>query len=207
MKAIIFDLDNTLIIWKEEFIFALKNVIKNMNLNLSNDEIKIINNALDSYEYDSLSLSKQELLDYVNQKSGLKLSIDFIDNIVKEQSKCFYKDDKLEKTLSYLSKKYDLFVLSNWFTYTQEKRLENMGILKYFKKVIGADENYMKPDKRSFDIFIKNYNYDSYISVGDSLKNDVLLPISLGIDAIWLTKEKKKGIKTISEIYDLEKIL
>lgn len=207
MKAIIFDLDNTLVIWKEEFIFALKNVINNMNLNLSNDEIKKINNALDSYEYDSLSLSKQELLDYVNQKSGLELSIDFIDNIVKEQSKCFYKDDKLEKTLSYLSKKYDLFVLSNWFTYTQEKRLENMGILKYFKKVIGADENYMKPDKRSFDIFIKNYKYDSYISVGDSLKNDVLLPISLGIDAIWLTKEKKKGIKTISEIYDLEKVL
>ena len=44
-------------------------------------------------------------------------------------------NNEVKNTLKYLSNKYELVVLTNWFTDCQQKRLEKAGILKYFKKV------------------------------------------------------------------------
>ena len=57
-------------------------------------------------------------------------------------------------------------------------------IEKVCKKVYGADINYYKPDKRAFDIILKDYPKEDCISIGDSLENDVKLPISLGMNSI-----------------------
>ena len=40
-----------------------------------------------------------------------------------------------EETLKYLYKKYNLYVFSNWFYEAPLGRLENVGYLKYFKKI------------------------------------------------------------------------
>ena len=108
---------------------------------------------------------------------------------------------------SYLSKKYDLYAVSNWFTKTQSIRLEKMGVLKYFKKIYGADINYYKPDKRVFDDILKDYNKEDCISIGDSLKNDVELPISLGMNALWKTKEKSSKYQTFDDLTELMQLL
>ena len=50
IKRIIFDLDNTLIEWKSEYIFALENTLKELNINYSKDKIKEIDSAIDSYD-------------------------------------------------------------------------------------------------------------------------------------------------------------
>ena len=207
MKAIIFDLDNTLIIWKDEFIMALKKVINEMNLNYSEELIKKIDNAINESEKYYEKLNKEDFLNFINNTCNTNLTMEFVDRLEIEQGNLYYEDKEAVKTIEYLSKKYDLFVVTNWFTKTQSKRLEGMGILKFFKKVYGADINYYKPQKCVFDCILKDYKACNCISIGDSLENDVKLPISLGMDAIWKTNEDVKNYKTIKNISDLMNIL
>lgn len=162
---------------------------------------------IDKNEKDNKYLSKELLLNYLNEQCNLNLDMLFIDNLIKEQGYLYYEDEGVIKTIDYLSKKYDLYVITNWFTITQKNRLNNMGILKYFKEVIGADKNIFKPDKRAFDPILKKYKASDCISVGDTLYNDVLVPISLGMKAIWKTNEIDEKYITITKISELMDIL
>lgn len=207
MKVIIFDIDDTLIEWKKEFIFALKNVLKKMNYNFSDEMINKINKCIDENELCHTKLIKEQLLSYINENCNINLPIKFIENLIEEQKNCVYEDKNLIKTIEYLSKKYELYIVTNWFTETQTARLEKMGILKYFKKVYGADINYFKPDKRSFNVITKSHLPKECISIGDSLENDIVLPISLGMKALWKTDSKSDKYNTFKNIGDLINIL
>jgi FMN phosphatase YigB (HAD superfamily) len=207
MKALIFDIDNTLIMWKDEFIFALTNVVNKMNFGFNKEMIHKIDSAIEDYDDKTDLLTKEGLLNHVNKLCNLDLPIEFVDNLIIEQGNCIYEDQELIDTIEYLSKKYDLFIVSNWFTDTQTSRLERMGIKKYFKNIWCSDNNYEKPDKRSFDCILKDYKNTDCISIGDNLTNDVLLPLSLGMDAIWVTNKETNEYKTVKNVYELKNIL
>ena len=207
MKAIVFDLDNTLIDWKPEFIFALVTVLKDMKYNFSEDIIHKIDNCIDENEKHHQKLSKEELLIFINNNCNLNLPLEFIDKLIEKQKECIYSDRMLVKVIKYLSKKYDLYVVTNWFTETQKGRLDNMGILKYFKEVIGADINYFKPDKKAFDKILEKYKPEECISIGDTLENDVKTPLSLGMKALWKTNEKSTEYTTFSNLEELMALL
>lgn len=207
MKAIIFDVDDTLIEWKKEFIFALKNTLKEINYECSENTILKIDKALNKYEKSTTKYSKENFLKFINDTCNTNLPLDFVDKLIIAQGSCVYDDSKLIDTIEYLASKYDLFVITNWFTETQKTRLKKMGILKYFKEVIGFDKNFIKPHKKSFDIILNNYKYDEYISIGNTLESDILLPISLGMTAYWKTDEISNKYNTFKSIYDLKVIL
>lgn len=207
MKAIIFDIDNTLIELRDEFISSMKDLLLEMNYHFSDEKINEIYRFADEHEKHFEKINKQEFLDFINKNCCTNLTMEFVDRLEIAQGKNVYEDPTLITVIEYLSKKYDLFAISNWFTKTQCIRLENMGVLKYFKKVYGADINYYKPDKRVFDVILKEYKKEDCISIGDSLENDVKLPISLGMHAIWKTKEKSSKYKTFRELTELMQIL
>ena len=207
MKAIIFDVDDTLIKWKKEFISALEKVIKDMNYDFSEELIRKIDSMIDDNEKKNSKLSKELLLNHINKNCNINLPIEFIDRLIKEQGNLFYEDKDLVETIDYLSKKYDLYVITNWFTETQTKRLENMCVAKYFKKIIGADINYFKPNKKTFDIIFRYYEPQDCTYIGDYFPFDVEFPISLGMNAIWKTNEESDEYKTIKTIYELKDIL
>ena len=207
MKAIIFDIDNTLIELRNEYVSSMKDVLIEMNYNFSDAKINQIYKYADEHEKHFSKLNKKELLDYINENCNLNLTIEFIDKLEIKQGNNVYNDPDLIKVIEYLSKKYDLYAVSNWFTKTQSIRLEKMGVLKYFNKIYGADINYYKPDKRVFDVILKDYNKEDCISIGDSLKNDVELPISLGMNALWKTKEKSSKYQTFENLIELMQLL
>lgn len=207
MKALIFDVDNTLIELRSEYVLSVKKVLEDMNYNFSDDIISNIYRFADEHENHFEKINKQELLDYINKNCKINLPIEFIDRLELKQGENVYDDPDLIKVISYLSKKYDLYAVSNWFTKTQSIRLEKMGVLKYFKKIYGADINYYKPDKRAFDVFFKDYKREDCISIGDSLENDVKLPISLGMKALWKTTNKSDEYQTFEKLTDLLQIL
>ncbi len=208
MKAIIFDVDNTLITWDPKYLASVKEALDLLNIDYDESLPLKIYDAVDANEKVKNKLVKTDLIDFINQYCESSLPIEFIDNYIKAYGECVIKDDEyLEDTLKYLSSKYDLFVVSNWFTESQRRRLEKMGILKYFKKIYGGDNNYLKPNPKTFDIILKDYAKEDCIYVGDKLKTDVEFAFSLGIKPIWKTNEESNKYITIKKISDLRHIL
>ena len=122
IKKVIFDLDFTLMDWEDEYIFAINNVIDKLNLNYSKEKIYEIDSMISLYEKEYTIYKKDDFCNFLNKKCNVKLPIEFVDMLIDEQTKCYRKFTKCEiDTLEYLSSKYELIVLSNWFTHTQKK--------------------------------------------------------------------------------------
>ena len=208
IKTIIFDLDFTLMDWEDEYIFAITNVINKLNLGYSKEKIKEIDDVLATYEKEYTMYENDKFCEFLNRKCNVNLPLEFVDMLIEEQTKCYREFTKSEiETLEYLSSKYELVVLSNWFTYTQKKRLENAGILKYFSKVSGGDERELKPSLKAFDIVEKK---KECVMIGDSINNDILPALKLGMQAILITKKNvKKDLRyrQIRKIEDLKEML
>jgi len=208
IKTLVFDLDNTLLEWKDEYVFALFNVIKKLNLEFTSSKIKAIDRALADYDNHYLRCTKESLLEFINNKCDTNLPLEFVSLLIEEQSKCFeeYTSEKLN-TIKYLSERYELICLSNWFTYTQVKRLENAKIAKYFKTITGGDEHELKPSIKAFDI-IKNPS--ECVMIGDSIEKDILPGVEYGMEGILITKKyvkKDLRYRKVSKIEELKEML
>lgn len=208
IKKILFDLDFTLMDWEDEYIFAITNAINKLNLDYSEEKIKELDYVLTTYEKEHSIYDKEKFCNFLNERCKVNLPLEFVDILLEEQTKCYRKFTESEiETLEYLSNKYELYVLTNWYTYTQRKRLENAGILKYFKKVSGGDERELKPSLKAFDIVD---NKEECVMIGDSIKHDIEPALELGMQAILITKKNvKKDLryKQIRKLEDLKEML
>lgn len=206
MKKIIFDLDNTLLMWEDEYINILINVLNEYGIYENYNEI---NSIIDSYDKSCEILDKQDLLNRINHKFNYNLDISFIDKLLEEQGQnCCIISSKIKPLLKYLSKNYELYILSNWFKTCQVERLKKTGIYQYFKNIYCGDEVAVKPNKKAFLNVIKNNDPKEYTLIGDSYNSDIKPALELGINAIWLTKDKNtSSIKTIDSLEKLYKML
>jgi putative hydrolase of the HAD superfamily len=211
IKKIIFDLDNTLIMWDDEYYNTLDDTLHYFNIkyddNIKNNLIK----AIDNYEsiYNKFNMNSMKLL--MEKYANIKLPNDFVYKWTLYLENCYpkEKDKDLIETLEYLNKKYELVVLTNWFKIEQENRLKNYDILKYFKEVIGTENIPNKPNKKAFIEASKPYKIGECIMIGDSLKKDVEGALNIGMDAILFDyNDNYKGkYKKINEIKELKNIL
>lgn len=203
MKKIIFDLDNTLIMWEDEYLKALSNTMEKYHIN--KDLLIPINDLIEEYENYYDMYDKNNMLDLIRKKFNINIDIGFIDMWLNELGDCAKYDENLIKIISYLSSKYELAILTNWFTESQKMRLEKAGILKYFD-VIGTDLVKNKPSKEAFIKVCYPYSPDECMMVGDHFEKDVMGAYSAGLEAIWYNpkhKQSKQKIKVI-EIDDLK---
>lgn len=209
MKRLIFDLDNTLIIWKQEYVQALEETIKMYNINIETEKIDEIIESLDKkYEM----LTKTILLEEINSKYNLNLGMDFINTLFEKQGQLAEYDEELISTIKYLSEKYEsLVILTNYYKEVQEKRLETAKIRKYFDEVYAGDTNPLKPRKEAFINAMWKYKIEECIMIGDDLINDIKGAQVLGIDTIlvdYFDKIKdQKNQKVIKKVRELKKIL
>ncbi len=207
MKAIIFDLDDTLIDWIYEYNDTLYMALQDYVSNVSFEMVDKVNLGISKYDKEEDNFTKEGLLKYINKYTNLDLPLEYIDKIEKYQFECAdYDEDRID-LIKYLSKKYDLYLISNWFTSTQTMRLKKAGILEYFKGVYGADINPFKPKKEAFKVVYDKYGVENCISVGDSLTNDIEPCYELGMKVIWKTNEHSDKYTTIKDIKELRNIL
>lgn len=207
IKKIIFDLDNTLIEFPKDYKKEYDKVINKYNLNITSlDLYKIIG----LYEVNNINIyyDKQKMLELINEEYNLDLKLDFIDYLLEIISGIAETADTgIIDTLEYLSKKYELIVLTNWFTECQKKRLEKANILKYFKEVYGTDTIPMKPKKECFMSVIKGLKPSECLMVGDNLEVDIKVPYEMGMNVYHLNKVGTSKYPTIKKIEDLKERL
>ncbi|WMJ71688.1 YjjG family noncanonical pyrimidine nucleotidase [Cytophagaceae bacterium ABcell3] len=117
----------------------------------------------------------------------------------------------VHETLSYLQKRYNLYILTNGFFETQTLKITNTGIGKYFKGVFHSDScGYFKPDKRMFLYALeqaKVTDCSRCTMVGDDLDADVIGARNAGMNTVYYNPEKKQHTeKTTFEINCLSEL-
>lgn len=210
IKRIIFDLDNTLIIWKKEYIECLRKTMEEFNVN--DEYYEIIDGIIESQEKLYDILKKEVLLNDINRKCNTNLDIHFIDRLFTNQKYAAPENDiNLIDTIEYLYSKYELVVLSNYFTEAQKNRLEYAKILKYFKYVLGGDMTRIKPHKEAFLLASKGLSLEQCLMVGDSKYYDVDGASQVGMKVIQVDYFNKVNEETsypvIKDIKELKKLL
>lgn len=208
IKRIIFDLDNTLIDWKDEYDEKiLSECYKKENIEPTISLIKKTSTAIGNYEKKYNTYKKEFLLNHINKITRQHLPISFIDNYFENSIK-FSIPDKLPKeeihALKYLSSKYELVILTNWFTYPQVERLKKLDIYKYFSYIYSAENFKSKPNKESFITAMGNNTIDECCMIGDDYKTDILGALNIGLSAVYLNKNNKKEIKNCIRINNFE---
>lgn len=194
IKRLIFDIDNTLILWKDEYYNKINETLDEIKYPRTKTLYKEIQNAQMEYEKDRKSFKKIEILDYINKRLDLHLPEYFMDLLLKKYNTCVPRKLEFEdyKTLEYLHNKYELVALTNWFKDAQIERMKNVDIYKYFKEVYGA-ENYAKPFKESFIQASKPYELSECAMIGDSIETDIKGAKNAGIKTVvWRDNNSKK---------------
>jgi len=95
---------------------------------------------------------------------------------------------------------FNLYIVTNGISKTQDKRLKLSGLYSSFKAIfVSEDTGYQKPMKEFFDFVferIPNINLNETLIIGDSLSADIKGGILAGIDTCWVNL---KGIENTTE--------
>ena len=211
IKRIIFDLDNTLIMWKDKYYDTLDETLIYYNIAYNSDIKAKLIKAVDDYEnrYDIYNMEYMKSL--MEEYSNIKLPNYFVYMWTLYLEKCIPNelDPELVEILEYLSNKYELTVLTNWFLDEQVNRLKNYGILKYFKEVVATETIKNKPNKEAYIEAAKPYKMEECVMIGDSLKKDVKGALEYGMDAILFdyNDEYHGNLKKVNKLIELKKYL
>ncbi len=215
IKRLIFDLDNTLIEWKNEYNKVVEEALKEANYPYTEELVNKINEKEDEFGKKTSEYNKVNLLNYLNNTLKLELNSNFINIWLKKVEYCVPEKMAEEdyETLKYLSERYELVVLTNYFLIPQKARLEKLGILKFFKEVYG--ESVTKPNKESFLKAIGDKRIDECAMIGDDIETDIKGAKNAGIQKIIWKDNKNKvdeyksilnGVDVITSLKQLKDI-
>lgn len=106
-----------------------------------------------------------------------------------------------------LQNQYDLFIVTNGVSTTQQSRLRISGLHPLFKDVFVSEvTGFQKPMKEYFDyVFarIPNFSVEQTLIIGDSLSADIKGGQLAGIDTCWFNLGMKKNNTDIIPTYEI----
>lgn len=199
IKRIIFDIDNTLLDTKMDGINCFNEYLKNKSYNLSPSELfKIL------CEYENIGNYKvNNLIAYLNQYlENDYTEDDFLELLNMYSSYSTLINENTPNILEYLSKKYEIVALTNWYSLCQSKRLNRVGILKYFNKVYGVSDG-IKPNVDAYTNACGDYKYSECLIIGDNYDNDICVPMKLGMNTIYFNRLSDNNDNEINNLNEL----
>lgn len=220
VKNLIFDLDNTIILDTEEDSEYYREVL--INAGFTDDYFYGIYQAID--EYDKILTEEEpyydenKLLEFINEYLGQEFNLDVIKGIKEVAGREWTKRVIIpEEVLEYLSSKHNLYVYTNYFQDVQEERIKNIGYMKYFKKIFGADKYGCKQFKKCFESVLKEINAktEECVMIGDDKSRDIIAANNVNMKSILYDyngrRDKKeimaKDYTVIKDMKELKKIL
>jgi putative hydrolase of the HAD superfamily len=113
--------------------------------------------------------------------------------------------------LYYLAgKDYQLHLITNGFEKTQQSKLRNSGLDKFFREVITSENsNTLKPHKEIFDYAFEKTGAkkEQSIMIGDSIEVDIMGAINAGIDQVYVNHLKETpAIQPTYTVYSLKEL-
>jgi len=148
------------------------------------------------------------LWDFVKTELGKEVDGPEAEKLYREQlnESAVLIDGALE-ILEYLSRKYDLYVITNGVSKTQYNRLAKSGIDRYMKDIfVSEDAGCQKPRKEFFEYCFKRLGTDDVsqmLVIGDSLSSDIRGGNNAGIDTCWFNRKGDSCPADISVDYEI----
>ena len=202
IKRIIFDIDETLLKTTEDCINAYNEYFNSINVKIDG---KKLYNIINKYEFNGGNFQKEDLEKYIQKNLYANFNLNKMLAIYSRYGTL--KNNKIIHTLEYLSKKYDIIALTNWYVEVQTSRLGIANISKYFNKVYGIENNCFKPQEKAFLNACGNYKLSECVMIGDSLKTDIVVPAKMGMNVYYCGTEINNKYPRIKEIDELEELL
>lgn len=217
-KTLLFDLDDTLLDFGATEEVALQKLFNDQNFTLTPEiksTYKQLNDSLwRAYENDEMD--RDEVVNTRFARLFEQYGIQ-VDGVAMEQNYRKYLSEGhhlIEGALALIQKlhtEFNLYVVSNGGSSTQQKRLKDSGLAPYFKKVfVSEDTGYQKPMKEFFDFVfsrIENLDLNTTLIIGDSFTADVTGGWNAGIDTCWVNiKEHEKPHSEIAPTYEIHKL-
>lgn len=217
IKNIFFDLDDTLLDFKQAERESLTGALLSMGIPADDESLSLysrINKAcwlkLEQNEY-----TKEEVLinRFVIFFSELGIQADPKKARAEYESRLAENGsttDGAVRILDELFGKYRLFIVSNGISATQHSRIERAGIGKYFDKIfISEDVGCEKPAKEFFkkvlDTLPDVLPCESLI-IGDSLSADIPAGRGAGMHTCWFNPRKKPFLGDITPDFEIESL-
>jgi YjjG family noncanonical pyrimidine nucleotidase len=204
-KAIIFDLDNTLLNYTISELDSMKRTCDDHNL---------FRNDVSQWDLFWSSFSQYNFhhwMDFVNggnvKTIGDVLRFSFRDSLKLEElfhgqlsdtywnyfcNSCVFEDGA-EQLLSNVKDRYQLGIITNGISESQRKRLKAGNIHNLFQSIVISDEvGIRKPSKEIFEIALNELNVsnEEVLFVGDSLQDDYHGAMNAGIDFCFYNRKK-----------------
>jgi putative hydrolase of the HAD superfamily len=117
------------------------------------------------------------------------------------------------ETLDYLSPRYKLHIITNGFLKTQEIKMKNCGLDKYFESLTTSETvGHNKPRPEIFHHALNSVHArkPESMMIGDDLDVDILGARKFGIDQVFLNRDKimhqdtiTHEIKDLTELFDI----
>ena len=213
IKRIIFDIDNTLIPWEEEYNEQIKEVLKELHIQYTIEEYNKIIEAFNKYEDEYYIFDEGLMLEYINKYTNNEYPKIFLTKILKKWENCVENkiNPQIANTLEYLKSKYELVVLTDWYEQQQKQRLQNAGILKYFENIYSSEKTKRKPFKEAFIQAIGTNKPQECVMIGDNLERDIKGALNAGLNAIWFNpnfqNDQNNKYLIVTQIEKLKHIL
>ena len=217
-KTLLFDVDDTLLDFKDAEKQALKSLFEEVGMPLT-PEIERTYITLNHQRWKEYEKGKMTAEEVVNGRFGLLFeSIGVkVDSLAMEKSYRRYLNQGHKllgnslKIIQDLSTKASLYIVTNGVATTQFQRLTDAKLLPYFKDVFVSETiGHQKPQREFFDyVFtrIPQLKKKETVIIGDSLSSDIQGGNNAGIDTVWLSQQKLLSeIKPTFHIQSLEEI-
>ncbi|BBI36488.1 HAD family hydrolase [Cohnella abietis] len=203
-KAIIFDLDNTLLNYSASELKSMQQTVQTHGLihheSFTWDSFWIHYSKINMYYWNERNKSGHniyQILELSFQDTLKELRLDHSDSKLLANlywdtfcNACDFEEHATD-ILSHLHGKYNLAIISNGIGQAQRCRLAVGKIEHYFDALVISDEvGYWKPDKEIFAEALKrlNIHHSEALFVGDSLNDDYFGALNAGIDFCYYNR-------------------
>lgn len=216
IKAVIFDLDNTIVDRTRTFRGFVKTFIDTYFGHL--EETQTLFDRIIDLDQDGYKNKKQlfsELLDELQWKEKPRIEelLDFYATHYVENAVLM---DQAREVLGDLRKKYKTGLITNGLTAIQYGKIDHLGIRNEFDLILVSEEaGVKKPDPRIFQMALDHFGFlpQECIYIGDHPVNDIEGAARVGMKTIWmkvnqpwregLSASPMHTIKEINELIDL----
>ena len=216
IKAVLFDLDDTLIDRQKNVYDLFCHLIDEKLPNLND---RMLREAMiqDCILWDQFgNVTRPYIVDRVEKKYNVSLGeFDAIQWWLDNQGKYVYRFPETIDVLDYLKEKYVLGLVTNGTVRGQNEKVDAAELRDYFSVIIISNEHEMrKPDQRLFEMALKELNVrpEEAVYVGDTYSNDIYGAWRAGIKPIWLKTYNRcfsrgEPIETIDSLDELKRLL